>query len=311
MRNAFIRTITQLGSDPRTMLLIADTGEYIMRDFKTQFPTQFINTGIAEQNMIGVAAGLALSGHIPFTYSIGAFYTRAYDQIRVDLCQHNLNIKLVSVGSGLSYGTMGATHHSIEDIAMLRALPNMTILSPCDPEEAAQLTDFAFHLRGPVYLRLALAGESPLHDNPSVMVLGGNYQATTLGRINLLREGHHATIIATGRIVEEALSAANILKTKSVFCTVLNAHTLKPFDSIGVRTYARRTGIVVTVEEHNILGGLGTMVAEAIFGDSIKMIRLGVRDQFCPIYGDKQYIYNAMKISAKYIAESVETLLYE
>lgn len=302
MRNAFANEIQTLGQDPRTLLLIADTGQYVFRHFAEQFPDQFINMGIAEANLIGVAAGLAAEGYMPFTYSIGAFYARCFDQIRVDACYNKANIKMVAVGCGLAYGTMGPTHHTIEDIAALRALPNLMILSPADPLEARDLIHFATVVNGPVYLRLATAGEKPLLYSDILGMRRG------LTRIKTMRPGTDATIVATGRIVQEALLAAAQLAQEGIHCEVLNAVMLKPFDTTSVRRSAERSGIVVTVEEHNILGGLGTIVAESLVGLPVKMIRLGLVDTFCPVYGSTEYVFDAVGISAQHIADSVREL---
>ena len=303
MRNAFNEELQQLGPDPRVMLLIADTGHYVFRHFAEKFPQQFINIGIAEANLIGVSAGLAQEGNIPFTYSIASFYARCFDQIRVDVCYNKTNVKMVGVGGGLAYGTMGPTHHTIEDIAAFRALPNITILSPCDPEEARRLTSLAAFIDGPVYLRLATAGE------PSLSPAFTLNLPIALNRIHRLRFGKHATIVGTGRILRQALLAAEILDKEGIHCEVLNAFMLKPFDVHTLRQSVEKTKIVVTVEEHNILGGLGTIVAESLVGLPIKMIRLGLKDAFCPVYGDADYVFNAVGISSHHIAASVRELL--
>ena len=308
MRNAFATALQSLGEDPRVMLMIADTGHYVFRHFAEKFPAQFLNMGISEQNLIGIAAGLALEGNIPLTYSIAAFYSRCFDQIRVDACYNNTNIKMVAVGSGLSYGTMGPTHHSIEDIAMLRALPNLTILSPCDPPEARALTNLTSMIDGPVYLRLALAGE-PVITEPDGPFYATMYQRYRVSRVRFLQHGSHATIVGTGRVLNQALLAARQLAQEGIRCDVIDAFMLKPFDVDSVRESARRTGIVLTVEEHNVLGGLGTIVAEALVGESIKMTRLGLRDTFCPVYGGMDYVFNYVGISANHIALGVRDML--
>ena len=303
MRDAAIKALCELGTDARVMALICDTGQYVFRHFAERYPAQFINMGIAEQNVIGVSAGLALSGQIPFTYSISAFYARAIDQIRVDLCYNRTNVKMIGVGSGLAYGTMGPTHHSIEDIAILRAMPGMTILSPADPQEAAEAIHQAYQIDGPVYIRLAQAGE-PVFD-----VLHQQSKPFFFNQIKVARQGTQATIVATGRILGEALAVADMLAQDGIDCAVLNVHVLKPFAGGIVKKYARTTGHIVTVEEHNIIGGLGSIVADTLVGMKVKFIRLGLRDVFCPVYGDKQFVYNAVGLSADHIAKKVKGLL--
>lgn len=309
MRNAFVKTMLELGKRKDVVLLIADTGQHLLSDFATHYPERFINVGVAEQNMIGIAAGLALSGKIVFCYSIAAFYTRCLDQIRVDLCQHSANVKLIGVGSGLCYGTMGPTHHSIEDIGILRAFPNMRIIVPSDPIEAGRATEAICHMDGPVYLRLGLAGEPVLHSE--------DYEFHPwLGE--RLRDGKDATIIATGRMVHFAMLAADFLAKSGVMCRVINMHTIKPLDRVTVRAAAEQTKAILTVEEHSIIGGLGSAVAETLAemfsvsdwqGSLTPFRMIGIWDSFCRDYGDQVYLFNKLGLSEAHIADHVLGLL--
>ena len=301
MRNAFIKTMQRLGQDERVMLLIADTGQFILRDFQRDYPDRFLNVGIAEANLIGIAAGLALAGKVPFVYSIAAFYSRCADQIRVDVCYNNTNVKIVGVGAGIAYGTMGPTHHTIEDLAVFRAFPGMTILAPSDPIETAQATEIALQIPGPVYLRLALAGEPTLHDSSYHM---------QREQADLLREGKDVTLIATGRVVKNIVDAAALLATHQITCRVLNIHTVKPIDRVTILQAAADTTAVITVEEHNITGGLGSAVAEILAenGISTKLWRFGLRDTFCQSYGSQEYLHHQYGLTGEDIAKEVLSL---
>lgn len=305
MRNAFIKAITEIGKDGRVILLINDTGQYILQDFDNNYPGRLINVGISEQNMVGLATGLAESGKIVFVYSIASFLARAYEQIKVDVCYPNLNVKFVGVGTGLAYGTMGITHHATEDIAIFRALPNMTIISPCDPIETEQATVAAYNHPGPVYLRLGLTGEPNLHPP--------DYKFE-LGKFNTLRSGNDIALISTGRMVGTTLLAASLLEEKGISAMVVNAHTIKPLDHVFV-TYLVRSLLVdaiLAIEEHNIIGGLGSTIAEqmAYYTDcDVLFQRIGIRDAFCTEYGSWPYLQEKLGLSAKHIADAALALL--
>lgn len=300
MRNALISKLHDLSlNDTRIMNLIADTGAFLFRHIKQDRPRQFLNGGIAEANLIGVASGLALSGYVPVVYGIAAFFIRAFDQIRVDVCQNMANVKIVGVGAGISYSTVGPSHHTIEDLAMFRALPHMTILSPSDPLEAAWALEAALALKTPVYIRLGLAGEPSVHSN--------GVQAE-LSKIQILRQGTDVAILATGRCVKRALDAAESL-AEHVSSQVVNVHTIKPIDVEGILTIANNVQAIVTVEEHNILGGLGSAVAEILVQSKhdhpIGFKSLGIQDTFCSEYGNGEYLINHHGLSAKAIAQEV------
>ena len=297
MRNAFIRAITEIGKDENIVLLINDTGQFILKDFDTNYPGRLINMGIAEQNMVGLAAGLAASGKTVFVYSIASFLARAYEQIKVDVCYPNLNVKFIGVGAGLAYGTMGITHHATEDLAIFRALPNMTIISPCDPIEAEQATVAAYNHPGPVYLRLGLTGEPNLHSP--------NYKFE-LGNFDVLRGGHDIALIFTGRMGNIVLSAAKMLEEKNVFAMVINVHTIKPL-SDQLITYLARSDVInaiLTVEEHNVIGGLGSAIVEKIIGHEVFLFKaMGIDDKFCTEHGSWPYLQEKLGLSAQHIVK--------
>ena len=299
MRNAFIKAITEIGKNENVVLLINDTGQYILKEFDSKYPGRLINVGISEQNMVGLAAGLAASGKTVFVYSIASFLARAYEQIKVDVCYPALNVKFIGVGAGLAYGAMGITHHATEDIAIFRALPNMTIISPCDPIEAEQATVAAYNRPGPVYLRLGLTGEPNLHSP--------DYKFE-LGNFDVLREGWDIALISTGRMVNTVLSAARMLKEKDIFAMVINVHTIKPL-SDQLITYLDRSAMisaVLTVEEHNVIGGLGSAIAEKINGHDVFLFKaMGIDDKFCTKHGSWPYLQEKLGLSAQHIVEHV------
>lgn len=262
MRNAFAKTITALAkADPRIVLLSGDIGNRMFDEFKGLFPDRFYNCGVAEANMTGVAAGLALSGFRPVTYTIAPFNTyRCFEQIRLDLCYHNLPVVVAGVGGGLSYAGLGATHHSCEDIACLRALPNMTVLCPGDAVEVALLLAQAVQGPGPSYLRLGKKNEPVVHQGAPDL---------RIGQAAVLREGRDVMLVNTGNTLPEAMAAADLLAQRGISAGVASMHTVKPLD---MEFLARAFGscrLVVTVEEHGSAGGLGGAVAEWLADTSL------------------------------------------
>lgn len=304
MRDVFNAELYEIAkSDPRVLLLTGDIGFQVFDRFRADFPGRFINMGVAEANMMGVAAGLALSGKRPFVYTIIPFLTmRAFEQIRVDVCIQNQPVKIVGVGGGLAYGTLGPTHHSIEDVAILRALPNMTILAPCDPLETRKATRAVMEHPGPVYIRLGKNGEPPLHARDY------DFQ---IGRVVQMRSGKDATIISSGAVTRIALEAAGRLAEKGIGVRVLNMHTIKPIDREAILQAARETRALVTVEEHNIIGGLGSAVAEVLAegGGFVPFRRFGVRDTFCHGVGSQDYHFKQQGITGEAIGENILALL--
>lgn len=284
MRDAFAAQLhDEMVADPRIMLLTADIGFKVFDRIVSDFPGRFINMGVAEANMLGVAAGLALSGKRPVVYTIIPFLTmRAFEQIRVDVCIQKQPVTIVGVGGGVAYGTLGPTHHAIEDVAILRALPNMTVVVPCDPWESRQVTRAAFRHDGPLYLRLGKNGEPTLN--------GGDHDFA-IGRAAELRAGHDATIVVAGPVAKLALEAADRLGAAGVSTRVLDVHTVKPIDVEAVLRAARETGAVVSVEEHSIVGGLGSAVAEVLAegGAAAPFRRLGLRDVYSYGVGGQDY----------------------
>ncbi len=256
MRTAFIRTLEEQAKlDKNIWLLCGDVGYSVLENFARQFPERFLNVGVAEQNMIGIAAGLALSGKRVFTYTIGNFaFMRAMEQIRNDVCLHNLNVTIVAVGGGYAYGPAGYTHHALEDIAMMRALPNLTLLAPGDPVETTLATQALATHNGPAYLRLGRGGETIAHTTPP---------AFAIGKAIRMQEGALATIITSTATLGIAHDAATRLKAQGMDVALISMPTLIPFDHDAVLHAAKHTPRIITVEEHGS-GGLASLVSETI-----------------------------------------------
>jgi len=257
-RDAFGETLVELGrEDKRIVAVSADLEDSTRAEyFKKEFPDRFFTLGISEQDMIGTAVGLALNGFIPFASSFSVFITNvAYAIIRIAVCYNNVNVKLVGSHVGVTVGPDGATAQCLEDIAIMRVLPNLTVLSPCDFIEACKATRAMAEMKGPVYMRVS-RGATP--------IITGKTDVFEIGKANILKEGKDVTIIATGVIVSEALEAAQILSNDGIEAEIINMHTIKPIDSETIIKSINKTGAVVTGEEHQVNGGLGSAVAEVL-----------------------------------------------
>lgn len=305
MRYSFIKTLTkEAQKNKRIMLLTGDLGFTIFEDFQKEFPDRFINVGVAEQNMMGLAAGLALSGKIVFAYSIATFATmRAFEQIRNNIAAHNAHVIIVGSGCGLSYGPGGFTHQSIEDISLMRSIPNMTVISPADPIEVMWATKFVVGLRRPIYLRIGKKGEEFLHKKIPKLKLGKGY---------ILRRGNDFAILATGNMVINALRTADILyKRNNIQSTVVSLHTLKPLDSRLIKNLAQRVPLIVTVEEHSEIGGLGSAVAEIIAGErqNTRLVRIAIPDRFIIEVGSQEHLRQKLGLDPETIAKKIKVML--
>ncbi|HEV2522841.1 MAG TPA: transketolase C-terminal domain-containing protein [Candidatus Acidoferrales bacterium] len=305
MRTAFIKELFELAKqDDRVVLIVGDLGFGVVTPFMEQLPRQFLNAGVAEQNMTGMAAGMALSGKIALTYSIANFPTmRCLEQVRNDVCYHNANVKIVSVGGGFTYGAMGATHHALEDIAVMRAMPGLTVVAPGDPVEARAATRAVIAYRGPCYLRLGKAGEPVVHQSPIDF---------ELGKAIRMREGKDATLISTGGILLNVVRAAERLAKEGIETRLLSMHTVKPLDTEAVLAAARETGAIFTIEEHSVLGGLGSAVAEVLAeseGIKVPFKRIGVPSGFSPHIGSQEYMQERHGLTDDAITRSVAATL--
>jgi len=305
MRTAFIKTLMESAEkDENIYLLTGDLGFSVFEDFTRKFPERYINCGVAEQNMIGVAAGLALSGKKPIVYSIIPFIVmRPFEQIRNDICIQNLDVKIVGVGGGLSYGSLGSTHHAIEDLAIMRALPRMAVLAPADPIETALSVKAMLKLKGPVYLRLGKSKEENIHQKPFKF---------KIGKGNVVKNGKDITIIGTGPIVKSAILAAELLeKENNLSIRIISMPTLKPLDKNIIIKAAKETKAIFTVEEHNIIGGLGEGVATILAEFSNKKVsfkRIGINDHFVKKVGNQNYLKEKEGISPNGIKKIIEQI---
>jgi transketolase len=305
VRGAFFRGLMDLAAqDDRVYLLVGDLGFGVVEPFMQKFPKRFLNVGVAEQNMTGVAAGLALTGKIVFTYSIANFpILRCLEQIRNDVCYHRANVKIVSIGGGFSYGALGMSHHATEDLAILRALPGLTVIAPGDPFEAEAATHAAALHDGPCYLRLGRAGEPLVHESKA------EFQ---IGRAIRVRQGDALTLISTGAMLRTAVDVADRLAEKGTPVRVLSMHTIKPLDTDAVLAAAAETRAIVTIEEHSVAGGLGGAVAECLAESGelrVPFKRLGIPTSFSAPPGTQDYLREQCGLSVKSILGSLEPLL--
>ncbi|HZX48806.1 MAG TPA: transketolase C-terminal domain-containing protein [Nitrospirota bacterium] len=285
MRNVFAKELTNIAiTDKRVVLLSGDIGNKLFDEFKKAAPERFYNCGVAEANMTGVAAGLALMGFRPITYTITPFATiRCIEQIRIDLCYHNVPVVIVGTGSGLSYAELGPTHHSCDDIGLLRMFPNMTIICPCDPEEVRLALREALKHEGPVYIRLGKKGEPAIHK------IKPNFK---IGKSITVKEGDDICILSTGTIISLSLSVAEVLKSKGISVRVESFHTVKPLDIVLLEDISQNYRLIATIEEHSLIGGLGGAVAEWIadYGPcKARLLRFGTEDRFLETVGSQEY----------------------
>lgn len=304
MRNAYIDAINQLAGENKNILaLVADNGAIVFDKYRANYPNQFINFGIAEANMVAVAAGLASKGKIPFAYTIAGFITmRAYEQVRNDVCLQKQNVKLVGVGAGVVYSSLGATHHATEDISIMRVLPGMTIFNPASPIETRLATLSAAEINGPVYIRVGSTKEPEIYDE--------NYKFEPFKGVTL-KEGKDITLITTGAITFEVLKAAKELEQDGINVRVINMHTLKPVDEEIIIKAAEETKAIISVEEHNCIGGLASIVSETLIKLKNKDFifdKMGLDDCFCKGYGCHADLRENLGISAEKIKERVRAV---
>lgn len=303
MRTAYLETLYELArKDKRVYALISDNGAIVYDKYRKDLPKQYLNLGISEANMIGMAAGMASCGKIPFTYTIGAFLAyRAFEFIRNDVCLQNQNVKIVGTGAGQVYSALGPTHHSTEDLGGLRSLPGLTILCPSSPLEVKKATVAAYLHDGPVYLRLGTNRESEIYEEDYDFQIG---QAVTL------RKGKDITLISTGSMIKDVLEIANQLKEEGIEARVLNMHTIKPIDKGVVIKAVEETGKIVTIEDHNMIGGLGSAVAEVIadYGKAVRFKRCGLYG-FSHGYGNYLEIKEVNSVGRVEVCHSVKEIM--
>jgi len=269
MRQAFIQSLQALAQkDPRVLLLTGDLGFKVFDDFRKSFAPRFLNVGVAESNMIGLAAGLALEGKIPFAYSIVSFLTmRPFEHIRNDICFNNANVKLVGVGGGLSYGPNGPTHHALNDVALMRVLPEMSVICPGDPHEARWAIEAAYRHQGPVYIRLGRAGEPCVHQQAL---------QTAWGQAIQLQDGHDIALLVNGLLLPQANAVASLLSKEGLTVRLLSFPSVKPLDHAQIMDSFNQCEFVFTIEEHNLAGGFGSAVMELANQRGLKLEKLRV-----------------------------------
>ena len=285
MRTAFVQSLLKSArADKNIMLVTGDLGFTVLEEFRDTLPNQYVNAGVAEQNMIGLAAGLAMAGKRVFTYSIIPFTTfRCLEHIRNDVCYHKLPVCVVGVGGGYSYGHMGSTHHALEDISVLRSIANMTVVCPGDPCEAEAAVRAIVNQNGPSYLRLGKAGEPRLHADGLDITLGKSIE---------MQRGNALTIIATSTMLSTAVDVTKTLADRGINARLISMHTIKPIDEEAIVHAAQETPLIVTIEEHSRIGGLGSAVAETL---SLKDCRtshllLAAPDAFATFCGSQKYL---------------------
>ena len=302
MRDTFVRTLTELADkNPTVEVVTGDLGFGVLKPFWEAHPDQLINAGIAEQNLTSVAAGMALEGKTVFTYSIGNFPTlRCLEQIRNDCAYHDANVKIICVGGGFVYGSLGMSHHATEDIAVMRSLPNVTVLCPGDLVEAEAVTRAIVDYPGTCYVRLGRGGEKRIHESLP------NYE---IGKAIPVSKGEKIAIFSTGAIFEEIEEATDILKNSGINPTIYTFPTVKPLDTQVIKEIAAAHEIIVTCEEHNLAGGFGSAVAEVLaeLPCHARLLRIGMNDKYCTLVGDQKYLRHQYGMSGKKIAERILT----
>lgn len=302
MRDTFVRTLLEIAKkDKNVYIITGDLGFGVLKPFWTELPDQIINAGIAEQNMTSIAAGLAMQGKIVYTYSIGNFPTlRCIEQIRNDCAYHNANVKVVCVGGGFVYGSLGMSHHATEDIAMMRSLPDVTVLAPGDLVEAECATKAIYETPGTCYLRLGRGGEKRIHEK---------LDGFTIGKAIKIQKGEKVAVFSTGAIFDEVNEACEELKVQGIIPTVYTFPTVKPIDKDVILECAKTHKAIVTVEEHNLSGGFGSAVAEVLAetdGVKAKLVRVALDDRYSCIVGSQKYLRKQYSIDAKAIIEKIK-----
>ena len=302
-RDGYGHALVELGAtNPNVIVLDADLAKSTRSDwFGNKYPDRFFDIGIAEQDMVGTAAGLALGGKIPFATTYAVFVAgRAWDQIRTTVCYSNLNVKIAGAHGGISAGGDGATHQSLEDIAVMRVLPNMTVLVPCDAIEAKKATLAAAAIQGPCYLRFA---------REATPVFTSEDDIFEIGKAAILRDGSDITFIGCGPLVHEALLAHDQLKDKGITLRVINMHTVKPLDEEAIVKAAKETGAIITLEEAQVIGGLGGAVAEVLAKTTpVPMEMMAIQDTFLEC-GTPEQLAEKYNLTAKAIVATVEKIL--
>ncbi len=304
MRDHFVEAVSlEAKRDPKVHLITGDLGFGVLTKFEKDYPSQYTNAGVAEQSMTGLAAGLAMAGFKVFTYSIGNFSTlRCLEQIRNDICYHDLNVTIVSVGGGFSYGALGFSHHATEDLSIMRSLPGISVYVPGCIWEAQEITKGLFGRPGPKYLRIDKSGTLSTRKPDEIFAFE---------KVRMLCHGEDVLIVAAGGILEEALAAESILRRSGIFASVMSIHSLKPFDGNGFLEVAKRFSHIVSLEENVVEGGLGSLLAETLFDSGLsgrKLLRLGIRKELS-VVGDQKYLRKQHHLDAESVSAQIREII--
>lgn len=307
MNSAYIGKLMELAAnDPNVLHLLADSGTGYDEMFRKNFPDRIFNFGIGEENMVAAAAGLASVGKIPFVFTAGAFLAyRSLEFIRDDVCFQNLNVKIVGMGSGLSWSSLGPTHHTTEDLAVLRSMPNLMILSPATPAQVGFCVQEAYEHVGPVYIRIGMNREKEFFDSDYEFIAGKN---------DVLMQGEDIAVFTTGSILEEAYIACERLRSDGLGVKLSNVVSIKPFDTQGLIEIASKIKTVITIEEHNIHGGIAGIISEinSFYGLGLKVIPIGLKDEFAKGYGNISLVRAENKLDGNSIYDRIkEAISYE
>jgi len=306
MRKTSLNSVYKLAQkDPRVVFIGSDLGSGTLNEMKSNMPERFFMEGVAEQHIIGMSAGLALEGFIPYVNTIATFLTRrCFEQIAIDLCLHDLPVRLIANGGGLVYAPLGPTHLAVEDIAILRTLPNMTIVAPCDADEMERLMSCTLSWPHPIYIRLGKGGDK---------VVSQSHHKFEIGKSIILKESSKAMFISTGVMTQLALEASEVLKEQGYNCGVMHMHTIKPLDTEALKFWGPKLKSIISIEEHSIIGGLGSSILE-FFSDVIpehthKIKRIGLPDSFANKYGTQESLLNYMGINVNLLVNKMKKSL--
>lgn len=306
MRNTFVNTLSEMAAkNDKIICVIGDTGFSVFEGFEKKFKERFINVGIAEQNFVSVGAGLAAMGMKPYIYNVVSFMTlRSFEQIVLDVCYQENPVVLVGVGGGHAYGTAGPTHHSYFDIAMMRMLPNMTVVCPADPVEMEAVMRLSENYNKPMYIRIGRSVDPVIHKEPIEF---------EIGKAICMREGTDGVLFATGTVVKDAQRACELLEERGIDMALYSMHTIKPIDTALIEKCIKKYPAIFTLEEHSRNGGLGSAVGDVILEnmEKKKFVKFGFPDTFAPVTGSREYLNSLYGLDAESVAESIHTILKE
>ena len=313
MRKTCLNMVYELAKkDPRVVFVGSDLGPGVLQEMKDEMPERFFMEGVSEANIIGLAAGLAMEGFIPYVNTIATFLTRrCYEQVCLDLCLHNLPVRLIANGGGLVYAPLGPTHLAVDDIAIMRALPNMAVTSVVDKEEMQRLMPQTLDLPGPAYIRLAKGGDPIVSDNKNGFSLG---KSILMREFSATQEATKILFISTGIMSNRALAAAKALAQEGKDCAVLHVHTIKPLDQARIINMVKHSTLLVTLEEHTRIGGLGSAVIDCLVDSDTplpKVLRMGLPDCFAKDYGNQDSLLESMGLGLADIIANTQKAIAE